>query len=317
MIFFILGSHPDISIAEIKQVIKDQNQIYNELHRSDSVLVIDQIDVNLGQLQETLAGTIKVGRIIGEMNVFDLTGTTDLIGSYASGAMGKNKISFGLSVYDLGGKHKTRDIVDEIDDIGSSVKKYLKETGRPVRYVSSKEPILSSVIVEQNGLLISGGEYVFLVSDEKILICQTEAVQNFKSWSDRDYGRPARDSKSGMLPPKLARMMVNLAGTVESKTILDPFCGSGTILMEAMLLGADKIIGSDISEKATNDTAKNITWIVDRRNLEAPKFALHTTDAKELDTFISKQVDLMVAETYLGPARKNTVSEKEIKRSTR
>ena len=33
MIFFILGSHPDISISEIKQVIKDQNQIYNELHR--------------------------------------------------------------------------------------------------------------------------------------------------------------------------------------------------------------------------------------------------------------------------------------------
>ena len=35
-------------------------------------------------------------------------------------------------------------------------------------------------------------------------------MQDFEQWGARDYGRPSRDAVRGMLPPKLARMMVNL-----------------------------------------------------------------------------------------------------------
>lgn len=48
--------------------------------------------------------------------------------------------------------------------------------------------------------------------------------------------------------------------------ILDPFCGSGTILTEAMLINYKNLIGADISPKAINDTKKNIEWII--RNYE-------------------------------------------------
>ena len=50
------------------------------------------------------------------------------------------------------------------------------------------------------------------------------------------------------LHPKLARAMVNLTGAEENDVILDPFCGSGGILIEAGLIGM-KTIGYDINKK--------------------------------------------------------------------
>jgi len=76
--------------------------------------------------------------------------------------------------------------------------------------------------VEENDLLASGGEHVLMGVEGKLMIGQTEAVQPYKQWSARDFGRPARDPKSGMLPPKLARLMINLSGVdPKGKTILD------------------------------------------------------------------------------------------------
>jgi tRNA (guanine10-N2)-dimethyltransferase len=48
------------------------------------------------------------------------------------------------------------------------------------------------------------------------------------------------------LHPRYARALVNLTGVRRGQTLLDPFCGTGGILMEAALVGA-KAIGSDIS----------------------------------------------------------------------
>ena len=198
MIYFILGSHPELSIAELKAVLGRE---YRPVFVSESVVVIEPIDRNLGELQERLGGIVKVGRVAGELKAWNKIEAADLVASLASGAAGKNKISFGLSVYDLGNKKATRFLERDLDQLGLEVKKRLKEVGRPVRYVKGKEPRLSSAIVETNGLLESGGEYVLLVCENNILIGQTEAIQNFKAWSDRDYGRPARDARSGMLPP--------------------------------------------------------------------------------------------------------------------
>lgn len=49
------------------------------------------------------------------------------------------------------------------------------------------------------------------------------------------------------LHPRLARCLVNLSGAVAPAKIVDPFCGSGGILIEAGLMGF-KVIGYDIDE---------------------------------------------------------------------
>ncbi|MDO5848374.1 MAG: TIGR01177 family methyltransferase [Methanobrevibacter sp.] len=61
----------------------------------------------------------------------------------------------------------------------------------------------------------------------------------------------------GSMSPKLARCMVNLSRVKENELVLDPFCGTGGILIEAGLIGC-RVAGSDINWKMKNGTAINL-----------------------------------------------------------
>jgi tRNA (guanine10-N2)-dimethyltransferase len=63
----------------------------------------------------------------------------------------------------------------------------------------------------------------------------------------------------GSMSPKLARCMVNLTGVIEGDLVLDPFCGTGGILIEAGIMGA-KVIGVDIDERMVEGTIKNLEY---------------------------------------------------------
>ena len=129
-------------------------------------------------------------------------------------------------------------------------------------------------------------------------------MQPFKELSFRDYERPAKDSRSGMLPPKLAQIMINLSKVKKEATLLDPFCGSGTVLMEGLLMEIKKVIGSDISEKAIADTNKNTDWVIRKFELENPNYTTKVKDATELSAFIDPDsIDAIVTEPFLGPQR--------------
>ncbi|MBT3583005.1 methyltransferase domain-containing protein [Candidatus Woesearchaeota archaeon] len=90
-------------------------------------------------------------------------------------------------------------------------------------------------------------------------ICNRSAMiqkcytNNLKIWAAKSDKRfvarvPKKKPKQhpAMLKPKMARLLVNL--TNAKKQILDPFCGTGSILIEAGILGL-KPIGSDIDSK--------------------------------------------------------------------
>jgi tRNA (guanine10-N2)-dimethyltransferase len=61
------------------------------------------------------------------------------------------------------------------------------------------------------------------------------------------------------LHPKIARALVNLTKVKKQETLLDPFCGTGGILLEAGLLGIN-VIGSDIEEKMIDGCRKNLEF---------------------------------------------------------
>ena len=77
----------------------------------------------------------------------------------------------------------------------------------------------------------------------------------------------------------------------EGKTLVDPFCGSGRILVEAAEMGY-KVIGTDISNDQIADTQENLNFLgVDGQVL------LH--DATHLSEVVS-QADAIVTEPFLG-----------------
>ena len=61
------------------------------------------------------------------------------------------------------------------------------------------------------------------------------------------------------LHPKIARGLVNLSSVKRHETLLDPFCGTGGILLEAGLLGIH-VIGSDVEEKMIEGCRKNLEF---------------------------------------------------------
>jgi tRNA (guanine10-N2)-dimethyltransferase len=61
------------------------------------------------------------------------------------------------------------------------------------------------------------------------------------------------------LHPKIARALVNLSRVKPQDIFLDPFCGTGGIILEAGLVGA-RIIGSDIEQKMIDGSQKNLEF---------------------------------------------------------
>jgi tRNA (guanine10-N2)-dimethyltransferase len=58
------------------------------------------------------------------------------------------------------------------------------------------------------------------------------------------------------MTPKLARCMVNLAKPRVGELVLDPFCGTGTTLIEAALIGC-RVLGSDVQRRMARGSLKN------------------------------------------------------------
>lgn len=56
---------------------------------------------------------------------------------------------------------------------------------------------------------------------------------------------------------KLARCMVNLAYAREGASLLDPFCGTGTTIIEASLIGV-RVIGVDVQRRMAKGTKRNL-----------------------------------------------------------
>ena len=108
-----------------------------------------------------------------------------------------------------------------------------------------------------------------------------------------------------MLPPKLAQSLINLCGPLkEGATVLDPFCGTGVVLQEAILMGY-KGYGTDASERIVEYAQKNLEW------LGKGDFKLSVGDAQD---FIWEQpIDAVVFEGYLGPPMSQAPAEIKLK----
>ena len=140
-------------------------------------------------------------------------------------------------------------------------------------------------------------------------------VQDVDAFAQRDMDRPYVDVDMGTLPPKLARIMVNLSQVKEGGVIWDPFCGSGTILLESLMSGIN-VLGSDIDPKALMYTEENIKWLSEKNLSQDVKYDLFELDvlnpnAKIVNQVKNTGVDAVVCEPYMGPPQKRYIDDKE------
>lgn len=287
----ILGSHPDLSYAEVEAVCTGLPGVSVQRAHSCALLHATQ-PIDAQALMQRLGGTIKIVEIVGP---FDEDAMSDwLMERIDEGS----KFHFGFSLYALEAGVPVRGDWKTLHTLGLAMKRALKNAGISARFVESREIALSSVIVHKERLLKNGVEIVLLKrAHGEMFFGYTLAVQPFQEFAKRDFGRPSRDARSGMLPPKVARMLVNLSQPSRGSVILDPFCGSGTVLQEALLMGFANVRGSDHSAKAVADTKRNLEWM----KLQAvPLTTERVEDLGTSRTLRPSSVDRIVFEGYLG-----------------
>lgn len=295
--YFVLGTNTALSVAEVCQVFPGQNW---RLLAPDFLVGDFSEEIEAEQEIRKLGGVIKIGRLSATIKSGNDRNLLEKIADLAEHRLASTsggKFNFGFSSY--GKRYFNK------KDYGLKLKKYFQEQKISSRFVVSRESTLSSVVVAQNKLLTRGVEIILAGDGDEILIGETLAVQPFKDLSLRDYGRPSRDDLSGMLPPKLAQVMLNLAVKIDENTvIIDPFCGSGTVLTEALLLGAKQLFGSDISTTAIEASQKNLSWVSEMYKVKDARHKLFVKSVEQLSKFIKPaSVDAVVTEPYLGPQR--------------
>ena len=307
---FVLGREPAISTAELIAALNAADAGFDaKTSVFTPAVMIATVEKQLdADFFHRLGGSIKMARVVKESQNID----QDLL-KLLEAAAGEKSLDFGLSLYDLGADPaRARMFGKWMKPLSLELKNQLKAGGRGARAVMAEGLALSSVQVDKNKLVGKGAEFLILAGPKATWLARTLAVQAFEDFSERDFGRPKADAKSGMLPPKLARMMVNIASGPVTETLLDPFCGSGTVLNEAATLGYRDLIGSDISEKAISDTKDNFAWLAKERGLKV-RFEAFVSDVKNLPEKIAPgSVSTIVCEPYLGPPLKGTESDQKI-----
>lgn len=130
-----------------------------------------------------------------------------------------------------------------------------------MRVVPNQQLTLNSAQILHNKLTGPLGlELLFVAHGKETYIAQTTKVQDIDEYAQRDFGRPKRSGFVGMLPPKLAQMMLHLAQVTPDEVVLDPFCGTGVVLQEAALMGC-KVHGTDVEPKMIDFSRTNMEWL--------------------------------------------------------
>ncbi|MCF7794888.1 methyltransferase domain-containing protein [Patescibacteria group bacterium] len=292
---FILGSNPGLSLAEILNIfnIKEYTLF------AEALLVESDKEINIKSAIDRLGGTIKIAEYKTELECKGLKeDIAELIYEEALNR-DKGKFNYAMSLYG--------NVNVNYKDLAIGIKNILRTKAVSSRWVKvqGKEKNLSSASVYHNKLLDKNGVELLLIANNKtVIVAKTIAVQSFIDYSKRDYGRPERDSLSGMIPPKLAKMMLNLSGAEGLDKLLDPFCGSGTIINEALSLGLKNLYGFDISKKAVEDTKNNLKWLEKEYSQNISKVEIKELDVRKVSQYLSQSsIDVVCTEPYLGPQR--------------
>jgi tRNA G10 N-methylase Trm11 len=277
---FIVGSAHELCVAELQHVLSRDCILVSADY---PVVIFDSPEaLDVPALQKRLGGTVKIAQIIGTIPHLKAASLASFFGQSAT---------FGISNY----SHSTVDL----QTLTAEIKRILQDDGHRVRYVlPAVGQTLSSIVTASQRV----DEFILLSADSGYMLGKVITVQDSQDWSKRDYGRPYADPHAGMLPPKVARMMVNLSleSGKPTQIIADPFCGMGTILSEALMVGC-QVIGSDLLPEVVTRAEANLQWLKSHYPHVSAEYQTLICDAVHIsEKYPKNTIDAIVTEPFLG-----------------
>ena len=181
---------------------------------------------------------------------------------------------------------------------GIQIKKELvKSKMWSIRFVNKENKNINSAVFKNEKLGWENWQELNIIKVwDRILAWNTIIFQDVDEYSKRDLWK-SRDMQVWMLPPKLAQMMINISW--KNSWIYDPFCGLGTVLVEAANSGFKNILWSDIREDLVEISERNLENFIRFKNSKFD-YIFFKMDAVNISK-INKKLDWfnIVTEWYL------------------
>ena len=293
----VLGRQPLISVAELEAQ-------FGEVRLVGAEGPVDEATRSAGRSERTAGAELAEFESEREPEIARLGGTLKIAMSiegalvpWLLGRPTEGKITLGVSDYSRRATARTATAE------ALKCKRILAKRGQSVRVVPNRAATLSSATSFHNHLTSETKLELLKVGGQYYRVIQ---VQNINAYARRDQERPARDAKVGMLPPKLAQILINLAGGLRpGATVLDPFCGTGVVLQEALLMGY-RAYGTDVSERMVEYSQRNLEWLAWARD-----FRVEVGDATKFSW--QPPIGAVAAEVYLGPPMSVPPTEMKLK----
>ncbi len=294
MYLFLFGRDPELSKLELRIYLETNGLKYTLVHTAYNFVIISfetEFPASIfHKIISDLGGTVRIAK------VYCLTENID------DNFLGKLEFyypkNFNYSITSL--NLDTNDLAV----VQSLTKKFFKQnrlkgvakgTGEildPGRYLSAK--------------IAEGFEILAAKIDSTYYFCQTIVSTDPSAYEFKDNKRPAQKFTHGT-SFRLAQIMVNLLGLEQGKTVVDPYCGIGTFLIEGMIKGYN-VIGIDNDNKVLEAARLNIKWAIKEFGLTAGYKLIPGNS--ELTEF---QAEGCVFEPYMGPFLKNIPTLNEAK----
>jgi len=301
---FTAGSFPNLSYAELRSVLETFGYSPDCVKRftKGSFLVQTKglTDDIVLRIFQRLGGFTRVGKVIEDLDSFLLE-----FNDYS-------KIVFGVSIISESPERGDRILLEKLS---KQIKKYFISEKISCRFIFPKKFELNAAQILKNQILEKGFELVITNNRKEKIYSRTLDVQDVDGFTQRDMGRPYVDIEMGTLPPKLARMMVNFSQVKSGGIVWDPFCGSGTILLEALMAGIN-ILGSDIDSKAIEYTEGNIKWLSKEGYSQDVRYDTFQLDilhpnGKIINEIKNTGIDAVICEPYMGPPQRRDITDKQ------
>jgi len=234
-LFFLLsGEHENLPVSELKAILEAEGYTFKIIEKLEQVLRIEADNDCVESLKRRAALT----RICAQ-ELFSSKGDTDSISKAASSTQWNEVIredqSFVVRV-----RH---------------VKNYASEIDGMILEEKLGELILDKVKARVK-MRNSDRVFIGILTEKRFFFGLKLAEIQAKPFVERRPRKRPFFHPSAM-QAKLARCMVNLAKPKTGALVLDPFCGTGTMLIEAALVGC-RSVGMDIQRRMARGTVRNL-----------------------------------------------------------
>lgn len=290
--YFQLGNTPKLSLAELNQLLpKPAQDVGHGLAQAEL-----PSNFSIQDLQKKAGGIVKTFKKIKNLAQTSRPQLKNAVVSSLLDLQASNeKLTFSLC-------YPNQTFRPQLSL--TELKKQLRPQISNVRYVKSQAAGLSAAVLLHQDVT----ELAIIQLESELVLAKTTSVQDIDDWTKRDRQKPYADHQRGMLPPKVARMMVNLArgyldeaafSSGNQPALYDPFCGSGTILMEAMLRDF-AVQGSDLDQAAVKGAEKNLGWLKKEYHLTTDARVLARDATQSFNPQTQAWVEAIVTEPFLG-----------------